>query len=176
MRFRTVFRLSAGQIAEALARLTPPIVADISTVARDLQYWKEHFREVLSPERFDAEGEVFAVLESYDYIAGQAIREYRTLPASASARAKMTCLRTAADTNQKKINLLQDLGLVTRELGTLRVSRGGVENAEAIRAWMEQHGTIQDADLVPDAERAWLYGDAAAQTIDAETVPQSGDE
>lgn len=160
LRLRTLFGLSVRQIVESLRQQRPPIHVTPSTISRDLQWWHEHFRDNYTPERFDSAGTVGEALAAFTYVEQQALREFRALPHSASARAKMTCLRTALEARDRRVHLLQDLGLLDRNIGTVDVQQH-IESAEAIRSWIESAGVVTEGELVPDAERDFLYGDAA---------------
>jgi hypothetical protein len=73
--------------------------------------------------------------------------------------------RIAIRATEAKTQLLQDIGLIERKIGTLFIDDG--KKADRVRRGEELQGlfdsiTVDARDLVIDAERAYKYGDAAA--------------
>jgi hypothetical protein len=145
------------QIADALRQQHPPSLPT-SRLSRDLQWWERHLRERYSSAQFDPALAIGEALQAYAFVEQQAFRDYRALPAGASTRAKMACLRTAMDARERRVHLLQDLGLLDRNIGTVDVQQH-IESAEAIRTWIESAGVVTEGELMPEAERDFLYGD-----------------
>ena len=125
--------------------------------------------------RFDACFEVGAALQRHELIARAATRH--ALTANAAEGAKWACVAIRA--TEAKTQLLQDIGLLDRRLGTLFVDDG--QRADRIPSGTELQERfdkviVKDAEIVSEAELAWHYGDAAAAEAAARDARDSGRE
>lgn len=140
------------------------------TVCRDLQWVRQHWRERygLKPSVDPAEvvGKAFAF---YEHAQAKALRVLSRLievkprrrkgkrqPAAtlraASAvtiHAAMACLREARAAQRAQVDLLQDLGIIDRALGSLNL---GLPTAKALRQ-LVRDAAVTDDMLISDAER-----------------------
>lgn len=118
-------RLSARQIGEVLH-------VSQSTVVRDLRVIKKELHEKL--EGFNAKGEIAAILEAYDIILGESLRESD----KAKDFKKIGFLNSALRALWQKQRLLLDLGVLS-EVTETRV--------------LEYDITIRDPEM---GEEEWL--------------------
>ena len=108
-RFRQL-RMTLMQIATALH-------VDESTVSRDLKWVRDHNRELFGtrPE-FSAEEFTGESYSQYRDIEHQALRE--STKAAISAKDKRAWLSLAIVARDRQVSLLEDLGILSRTLGT----------------------------------------------------------
>jgi hypothetical protein len=80
--------------------------------------------------------------------------------------AKLRCLQQARGAVQARMDLLQDVGLVDRQVGSAGEVRG---DARRIKAWLD---TVQvmDAELVSSAEQKYLTGDTETTAAALDSV------
>ncbi len=132
-----------------------------SQIGRDLQVIQREIRNTLTAT-FDGPRFIANTIYSYER------RAYKLLsmitekiePVAAAA-----LVRAANDCTQKVTELLQDVGILDRRLGTLIFARPDdgkkverVPTGEEMQQFFDGI-TIKESELVSDAERAWLYGD-----------------
>jgi hypothetical protein len=152
--------LTAAEIVLALQRLKPPIFASIRTVERDFAVIRDDTRRYLTAERFAGPFEIGAALMRHEMLARRATQRALESNVADSARwARIAILAT-----QAKTQLLQDIGLVDGNLGTLLLTAKGGAQVERIPAGLElqelfANAVITKDDLTSEAERAMLYGD-----------------
>lgn len=124
---------------------------------------------------FDAAFEVGAALHRHELIARAATRHALTADAVEAAR----WARIAIRATEAKTRLLQDVNLVNRTIGTLILDDGkrtdripsGSELADRFRDVI-----VADAEIVSEAETAWMYGDQAASEAAARAATDSARE
>lgn len=160
-RFRWIeANLTASQIVVALSQLDPPIAASVRSVERDIATVRESGRRYLSSRHFDPKFEISAALARLELVARKATQMMLAANGNGARWARAAIMATTARTK-----LLQDLGMVDRQLGTLyiddvqRVDRipSGAELAER---WA---GVVVNEDkLISDAERHYAHGDETA--------------
>jgi hypothetical protein len=175
-------------LALRLRRMSEPAIAAIlnvshATVSRDLQWIKEHWRKQygvpagLNPQEFI--GETIAVYQDHE---AAAMLEYHDLKQQAAnrrlspmfvSRARMQALRTAMAARQLQVNLLQDLGLVDRELGSVDV-RHRVAKADDIRQLLREEGLLPEGPRrgVPADTPEEVEGDVIARWLHGPDGPQ----
>jgi hypothetical protein len=185
LRRQRVLQLRFRKMTESA--IAAVVGVDVSTVSRDLKWWRESWRASYGPQpTFDPaemigesvelyrDGESLAMLEftrlgtlveQVEKVGKDGKKETVTRPVSPilTARTRMTCLRTAIQCRQLQIILAQENGLMERRLGTLALT---VPDAVTLRNRLRAAGALQDLDLVSDGERAWVG--AAAGTPEAE--------
>jgi hypothetical protein len=150
-------RRPRGQCAE----FVEGIITSKATVSRDVRMLRREF--ATSVRDFDVLAEIGIRAEMLRIIASRAFRaSSKTKDDSGQAR----LLKVAVLGSNSEIALLQSVGLLPHDLGTLRVQRTG-EVAERVPSGTEMQErfanlTIEPDELVSEAERAWRYGDAGA--------------
>ena len=136
------------------------------TVSQDLKKFRKHFRAKYG-DTFDPLDTVHEELENLEWIKQRALREYqRMLPTAAQdgqpaqkrdsppeVRARLKALETAKNAAIDRISLMQDLGLVDRNLGQIDVTGSAI--LKALRAVEDDAATLPVDDNISDAERAW---------------------
>lgn len=154
LRFRD--QLSYGAIVERLAKLG--IATTKTTVCRDVRVIRREFGSFAKD--FDVLAEIGIRAELLRVIASRALRASgRTRDDGGMAR----LLKVAVLASNSEIALLQAVGLIPNDLGTLRVQERveHIPNGEDMqRIWGEVN--VRDDDLKTPAEIAWMDGDAAA--------------
>ena len=154
--------LSFPEIAKRLALEDPPIVVDQSILAKDVRQAQNELKARFSRGRFDAGIMLAQALIEIDDIAWKA----RADAEDTKDKAKRAALyRVRLDAIERRISLLQESGLLTKELGRMLLDVADGKNIDRIPDGTElakRFSAIKvlDADLVSDAEKAWLYGDA----------------
>jgi hypothetical protein len=157
--------LTAAEIATALSQLNPPIIVSPRTVERDCQAIRDDSRRYLTAVNFDARFEVGAALMRHEMIARMAAQHALGNHADGAKWARVAILATEA-----KTQLLQDIGLIDRRIGTLFIDDS--KNPDRIPSGVEMQRrfdgvNVVDADLVSEAERAFKFGDSElAERID----------
>lgn len=155
-----------------LRAIAAVVGVDESTVSRDLKEIRERWQQLYGAKpELDASEMVGESLELYAEAESLALLEYTNLGQTAkdrrlspmfAARQRMACLRTAMTARQLAVNLLQDLGLMERQLGTLGVA-ATVGSATEIRRRLIDGGIkVTEDDLTSDGERAWKTGQTVA--------------
>jgi hypothetical protein len=152
--------LTAAEIVTALCNMKPPIFASLRTVERDFSVIREDTRRYLTPGHFDAPFEISAALMRHEMIARRATQ--RALEANEADGARWA--RIAILATQAKTELLQQIGLIDRNLGTLLLAAKGGAAVDRIPNGLELQkyfdGIRVDAnELTSEAEMAQLYGD-----------------
>lgn len=121
-------KYSQSQIGKVLG-------VDQSTVSRDLA-WIEAHRKTLfgQPAKIDIEHEIG---EAYDFYCDV---EWKALRAASKgdAKAQNAYLRTAILARGQRMALLQDLGMIDRQLGTM----GLTFRADAVRLALREEGLL----------------------------------
>lgn len=151
--------LTPAEIIEELQRADPPIITSVRTVERDIAAIKSNARKYLTAANFDVRFEISAALARHELIARMATR--RALDGNCDG-AKWA--RIAIRATEARTQLLQDIGLIDRKLGTLFVADS--TTAERVPSGVELQKlfeaiSVTDADLTSEAELAYKYGDAA---------------
>jgi hypothetical protein len=152
---------TAAEIATELAQLQPPILVAARTVERDCHAIQADARRYLTAANCDARFEVGAALMRHEMLARKATQS--ALAAKDAEGAKWA--RIAIRATDAKTQLLQDIGLIDRQIGTLFIDDG--KKAEHVPSGAELQAlfdsvNVRPGDLVNEAERAWEYGDPAA--------------
>jgi hypothetical protein len=123
-------RMSLAQIASALH-------VDPSTVSRDLKFIREHWRHMLGEEaKFDSAVFVGESLALYEDIETQAM--FESSKAGVTTAMKMRCLQIAVLAREKKVQLMQDVGMMSRAPVNVNVN---LPTAEQIRKAL-QHAAV----------------------------------
>ena len=133
----------------------------MATVSTDLAWiranWRERYGRQPSVDPAELVGETIALYQDVEMLAllehsriGDETKNKRISPMFA-ARQRMACLRTALVAREMQINLLQDLGVLDRALGTMKVA---LPRAADIREALRQ-ARSEERSLVSPAERAW---------------------
>lgn len=144
-------------------QVDPPIIVEsLTTISRDIQAWRANARRIGSARHFDALGEVWVRVQGYNTIMRRA---YDESISSADPRIKLMAYKRYIEASQAATDLLQDVGLLDRRIGTIVIDdRTGAStrmpSGEEIQKRFESI-TVVEAELIPEARRAWLYGDAA---------------
>lgn len=157
-------------------KIDPPIETTVLQISRDKEVWRSLFRERFAANKFDALVEVGKRIASFDTAAARA---WNLMEKTDDPRAKAHLLRVYGDMNQKAVMLLQDVGLLDRRIGTLIMDDPSM-TAERIPTGIElqkefESVTIAEGELVSEAERAWMYGDAVASETAAKGATDGGD-
>ena len=163
--------MTVAEIVVALSQLNPPIVTSIRTVERDITTIRESGRRYLSAKHFDAKFEVSAALARHELIARKA-----TQMALAGNADGAKWARVAVHATEARTQLLQDVGLLDRQIGGLfmddrkRVDRipSGVELQKEFNAI-----NVTDVELTSEAEWHWKHGDQAAAEAAARAARDS---
>lgn len=146
-------RMTQAQIATALG-------VDQATISRDLawiaQHWKERFG---TPATLDPTQEIGEAIALFADVEVAALRAFTKLMAG-EARACNAYLRTAMIARQMRVNLLQDLGFIDRQIGAV----GMAFRADAVRQALREEGLLltdgraMDAEVTPadDEVEQWL--------------------
>jgi hypothetical protein len=155
--------MTAMEIMEMLRRLTPPIEAQLRTIERDIVFIRDNARRYLSIDLFDARFEISTAVMRYDLLARRATT--RAMLDDPKSKAGALWARIALLATELKMRLYQEIGLVDRRLGTLMLGgeKGKVErvSGEELQKLFDAVNVVE-GEVVSEAERAWLYGDAAA--------------
>lgn len=164
-RMRTEYGMNTETIAKALGCHRTTVSRMLSTVSRQLR------RQYEAGGRFNPAEVVATKIDQAERVRRLAMQTYVT---SGDDRAKMRALLVALRADQQAIGLLQDVSLLPRDFGVLRLEAGRARfNASEIgrlarelheRRLMPPPDETPD-DLVPAGERAFLRGDV----IDTET-------
>lgn len=151
------------------------IIASVSMICRDIQRARTSFQLYYgNREKFDAAAEVAKILARYEFAAMQCLRRAREETDNTKFAQLM---RVFNESNEKYTNLLQHVGLVDKRLGTLFIASS--TKAEAVPTGTELQKlfddvNIVDGEIISEAERAWLYGDAAAAESAANAYDSKG--
>ena len=158
LRRERVLSLRLRKMTEAA--IAAVIGTSVATVSRDLAWIRQNWRERygLTPTLDPAEiaGET---LDLYRDIENLALLEHTRISDEArgrrispmfAARQRMACLRTALLAREMQVSLMQDLGILDRALGTLKVVPRAAEIREAIR-----QARTEERSLVSTAEKRW---------------------
>jgi hypothetical protein len=142
----------------------PELQVGITTVNRDLMYIRKQIRREYIGERFDPIEVIHEKIQGYRRIFRLAMRK--------AAREKDTgrssaAWRTALQAYQQETDLLQDVGLIDRRIGTLFIVPADGKKVERIPTGdeLQKHFdaiNVTEGEIISEAERAWMYGDAAA--------------
>lgn len=131
-------RYSQTEIARVLQ-------VDHSTVSRDLAWIAANRKEMFgTPAKLQVEQEIGEAIDVFRDAEASAFRDFNRLGA-ADAKARNACLRTAILARQMRVNLLQNLGFINRQIGSMGITL----RADAVR-----HALRDEGLLVP--ERALL--------------------
>lgn len=162
LRFRE--QQSPSEIVERL-KSAHGIVTTATTVWRDVKVIEREFAAVARD--FDAFVEIGKDVERYEVLSTRALRAaLRTDDDGDRAR----LLKVSIHALNSKVELLQTCGLLPRDLGTLRLQRG--RPSERIPTGVELQElfaniVIRPNEVETEAERAWLFGDAASSNAAA---------
>lgn len=157
MRRERVLQLRLRKMTEAA--IAAIVGVSEATVSRDLhwirQSWKDRYGAL---PNFDPAEEVGIALALFEEIEVNAMLEYATIKTETqnrrispmfAARQRMACMKLAADMRSRRVNLLQDLNIIDRALGTLTVA---LPRAKQIRETIRT-AQVTDDMLLPPAER-----------------------
>jgi hypothetical protein len=153
----------------------PRMPCNLSTVCRDIQFARALFRQTYNARGFDALTELGTRIERYEMAAAMAWREFETAP---DARTRVLALRVYRECNKEATTLLQDVGLLDRRIGTIVLDdpndkAGRIPNAVELHKRFEAVN-VKEGELVSEAEKAYLYGDAAASEAAARDADHAG--
>jgi hypothetical protein len=163
MRLRHVQKLSEPQIAQLLAVSQPTISRDLAWIA---QHWRERYGVPAGVDPAHEIGEALAVFEESER---NAMRDYGKVAKAVSqgsieaVRIGVLCNRQAMEARQRRVNLLQDTGMLNRELGHVDVT--GRVQADDVRGFLRSEGLLDpvkaDDEVKTDEEsvESWLEGD-----------------
>jgi hypothetical protein len=165
-KLRYVFRYSEPQIVEALRKEKPPIHATQPIVSRDLVFVRKNMQRTLHHNGFNAANEILRRLAGYEHRETWAMEEAKKCKPGAAAAAY---LRVANECARYATDLLQDVGLLDRKLGMILLMTSDddarklqrVPAGDELRKYFESV-RVTEGEIVSEAEKAWLYGDAAA--------------
>lgn len=151
-------QLSETQIAQTLNISQPTVSADLAYIYRE---WKDRYglRPTVDPAVIV--GQAMALYQETERLALLEFNQLNSVRAAIGnhfqSKAKMQCLKTAVDAKDRQVALLQDLGILTRALGTVNVA---LPNASEIRRM------VKDAVVTPDMllPEAQLTEDPEAET------------
>lgn len=142
-----------------LRGLTEPQIANalqvsVTTVSMDLAYvyreWKDKYGLHPTVDPAVIVGEAMTLYQETERMA---LVEYNKLsngPTNAIiARSKMACLKMANEAKDRQVNLLQDLGILHRALGTVNVN---LPQASEIRRLLKD-ATVTEDMLLPPAQQ-----------------------
>jgi hypothetical protein len=151
--------MTATEIQEALANLKDkPIKVTVKTIERDIRFIREESRRYLTADHFDARVDIGATLMRYDLLA----RRATTRALAENNKSGAAWARVAVLASEAKSNLLQDIGLVDRRLGTILVhpdaTSDRIPSGEELQKRFDSINVVE-GELVSSAEKAWLYGD-----------------
>jgi hypothetical protein len=163
------------KIRSELAKMVPPIIVDRSTLSRDCQDVRSKYRQQFNAKDFDAVAEVGIVVGQYDVICRNALSD---AIATKDYRERALLYRVYLRALEQKMDLLQDVGLIDRRVGTLTIDSEGtastrVPSGEQLQKLFDSVNVVE-GELVSEAERAWLYGDAAAAESAAKEADRAG--
>jgi len=153
---------TAAEIVDSLARLNPPILTSIRTVERDCAAIRDDARRYLTASHFDARFEVGSALMRYEMLARKGTQAAITATDGGSRWA-----RVAIHATQAKTQLLQDIGLIDRRIGTLLIDETQADRAltgvDLQQRYRDTIVTINDltSEAEADYNRAVAHGDAA---------------
>ena len=106
------------------------------TVSRDLAWIADHRKALFgSPSKLDVENEIG---EAYDFYADVESKALRGFSKAEDAKAQNAYLRTAILARGQRMGLLQDLGLVERQIGTFGVTL----RADVLRSALREEGLL----------------------------------
>lgn len=148
--------------------LSPQRIADAlhvgyGTVVRDLEWirqnWNEEYGGKPAVNAAQEIGEAVAVFADAEQAA---VLEFHALAQTTSSltqrsRARMACLSTMMQARRARIDLLQDLGLLKREIGSISASLSLTPRADELREALRKEGLL--GNRVIDAE-ATVEGEA----------------
>lgn len=164
--------LTAAEIVTALQQQNPPILASIRTVERDCTAIRDDARRYLTANNFDARFDVGAALARHELIARTATR--RALDGNDDG-AKWA--RVAIRATEARTQLLQDIGLIDRRIGTLFIDDGKRADRVPTGAELQQlfeSVVVTEGEIVSEAELAWKHGDGAAAEAAGRAATDSG--
>lgn len=158
------------EITARLARLKPPIVVAESVVSRDLKTIRGEMVRYYSARGFDAVVEIGKKLAGYE---AREARCHRLARRSKDPKEIALLYRVANESARLYTELLQDIGMLDRNLGTLWL-RGATNEKPAERMptgeeMQRRFSEIEvvEGEIMSQAERDWLHGDAAVSTAAA---------
>lgn len=131
-----------------------------ATVSRDLQWIRAHWGHLYGVTKGVAvEEEIGEAVSVYADAEQQALMEYHALAATSAplttrARARMDCLRTVMDARSRRVDLLQDLGFLERQIGSVSLT---IARADELRAALRSEGLLSkviDTTAEVDKEQA----------------------
>lgn len=142
-RRRSVLKLRLRNLPEtAIARL---LGVNQATVSRDIAWIRANWGHLYGPgQGVKVEEEIGEAVGIYEDAEQLALLEFHALsttnaPATTRARARMDCLRTIMDARTRRVELLQDLGFLKREIGSFSVS---VARADELRQALRSEGLL----------------------------------
>lgn len=151
---RLLRKYSQQQIATVLG-------VDQATISRDIAWIAQHRKELFgSPAKLEVESEIG---EAYDFYCDVEAKALRGFHKAEDAKGQNTYLRTAILARGQRINLLQDLGFIDRQLGQI----GLTLRADAVRAALREEGlliserALSTADEDDDEVDKWLKKESA---------------
>lgn len=167
--WRFVEGLTEKQIHERLGQLDPPVICHPITIQRDLAILRKRFaRYYGNAKEFNPVQEVAELISRYKFIA---LKSMRIAGSVTDVRTIANMHRTAMEAQKQLSDLLFDCGLLNRKLGSLFMFGMKGEEADAARDRIPSGTELQrlydsiqvkDAEIISEAESAWLHGDFAA--------------
>jgi hypothetical protein len=132
----TLRRMNQDQIAQALN-------VNQATVSRDLHWIRHNWRDAYGiPATVSPAEEIGMAVALYEDAETAALREFHSIntgPTTNNSRHRMACLRTAMLARQMRTALLQDVGIVDRQVGTVTVTSA---RADDIRTILRDEGIL----------------------------------
>jgi hypothetical protein len=152
--------LSLSSIVERLKR-DHGISVSTATVSRDLDRARSTAAKTFG-SNFDPLAKIAEYVARYESLASRAIRASEAVTEPSQ---KAALLKVAGAMLERSMTLMQDNGLVHRDLGLLRVD--DPRPVQRIPSGIELQAlydsiNVTRAEITSEAEIAWLYGDQAA--------------
>lgn len=155
-KFRFRDQLPYGVIVERLRKLG--IETTKATICRDVAVIKREYRQ--AAQDFDALEKVGQCAADFRVVVSRALRaSAKATDATDVAR----LLKVVVLAQNSEISLLQSVGLLPNQLGTLKVEQptGKIPSGAELQRLFESV-TVEPSELQSSAELAMLYGDAEA--------------
>ena len=182
--WRIVQGLTEHQIHEKLTTLDPPIYVHLETVKRDIAVVRQRFANYYgNATEFDPVSEVAELIARYKYMA---LKSIRLSQATTNAGDIVAFFRAAITAQKELAELFFNTGLVDRKLGSLflygKRFESDEQEAKRIPSGVELQKLydsihVTDAEIISEAESAWLHGDmAAAESHDPKALPPASED
>lgn len=161
---RVLERLPLSEIKKRLAAIDPSLDVDISVISRDVYQVQKDMRREYQKGRFDPGLVIAVALAEIDDVSKKAKADALTVKDQAK---RAPLYRIVLDCVRQRVDILQESGLLTKELGRLLLGSGDGKKVDVVPGGAElqklfESVNVVDGELVSEAERAWLQGDQAA--------------